>query len=114
MPFEDAAFEAAVYVLGFLATATIGYAVAARLLPAPRSKILSGRSWRLPVVCGISVSAAATLIEQTTDVLGGFIGHRHENLMLAGSAIFWSAMATATVLGIDALVFRLSAKKSQD
>ena len=114
IPFEDAAFDAALYVLGFLVTATIGYAVATGLLPAARSKLLGRRSWRLPVVCGVAVSCAATLIEQTTDVLGGFIGHQHGNLMLAGSAIFWSAMATAMVLGIDALIFRWSTKKSLD
>lgn len=114
MSFEDAALGAAGDVIGLLVTATIGYAVAKGLLPAARSKILSRCSWRLPVVCGIAVSAATTLIEPTTDVLGGFMGHRHEYLMLAGSAIFWSATATAMVLGIDALVFRLSAKESQD
>lgn len=114
IPFEDAAFDASKYVLGFLVTATIGYAAATEFFPAPRSRLLSGRPWRYPVVCGIAVSAAAKLVEPTTDVLGSFIGHGDEDLMLGGGALFWSATATAMVLGIDSLIFRLSAKKSKD
>lgn len=115
VPFEDAAFDAAGYVIGFLVAAAIGHAAALKILPAARSRMLTARSWRIPVACGIAVSAAAaTLVEPTTDVLGDFIGHRHENLMLAGSVIFWSGAATATIVGIDALVFRLSARNSRD
>lgn len=34
--------------------------------------------------------------------------------MLAGSVLVWSAAATAAILGIDAIAFRLRAKNRQD
>jgi hypothetical protein len=114
MPFADAAFDASMYVIGFLVTATIGHTVATKLCPAARSKLITGRSWRFPVACGIAVSAAATLVEPTLDFLGRVHGHRNENLVAAGCVIFYSAMATAVVLGIDSLIFRQSAKRSND
>lgn len=104
VPFEDAAFDAAKYVLGFLVTATIGHAAITEFFPAPRSRFLKGRGY--PVLCGIAVSTAALLVEPTSDVLGGFFGHGDENLMLGGSVIFWSAAATTAVLGLDRLLVR--------
>ena len=114
IPFEDAAFDASKYVLGFLIAATIGYVATTEFFPAPRSRLLSGRPWLYPVACGIAVSASAMLAEPTTDVLGEFFGHGDENPMLGGSALFWSAAATTGVVGIDRLAFRLSAKKPKD
>lgn len=114
IPFEDAALDAVKHVLGFLVSATIGHAATAEFFQAPRSQLLAHSSRRFPVVCGIAVAAAVMLVEPTTDVLGGFFGHGDENLMLAGSVIFWSSVATAMVFGIDALAFRWSAKRPQD
>ena len=107
VPLHDAIADAAIYVIGFIVTASIGHIVAVRLLPAARSKLLAGRTWRFPVICGIAVSCAATLVEPTTDVLAGFFGHNNDNAVAAGGAIFWSAMATALVLGTDWLLCRL-------
>lgn len=107
VPFEYAAVDAAIFVLGFLVTATVGHAAATGFLPAARSTLLAGRTWRFSVVCGIAVSLAAPLAETTEDVLGGFFGRRYGYVLLAGGAIFWSAMATAMVLGIDWLLCRL-------
>jgi hypothetical protein len=91
VPLEDAAFGAAGHVLGFLATASIGHAVAMWFLTAARSRLLTGRSWRYPVVCAIAVFGTAILVEPTADVLGEYFDHRSENLMAAGSVFFWSA-----------------------
>jgi hypothetical protein len=116
VPWRDAMADAVICVLGFLFTASIGHLVATRFLPKARSKLLTCRTCSFPVVCGMAVSIAATLVEPTTDVLGGFFGHRYDNVSAAGGAIFWSAIATAVVLGIDWLFCRLGRKadKSQD
>jgi hypothetical protein len=107
VPLHVAAADAGIYVLGFLVTACIGHVVTTWFLPAARSKLLTGCAWSFPFICGIAVSIATTLVEPTTDVLGGFFGHRYENALAAGGVIFWSAIATAVVLGVDWLFCRL-------
>jgi hypothetical protein len=106
MPLQVAVVDAGIYVLGFLVTASFGYVVATSFLPAPRSKLLAGRLWAFPVACGLVVSLASTLIEPTTDVLGRFFSHRHDDVWAAGGTILWSAISTLVVLGIDWLSCR--------
>lgn len=107
IPLWDSLADVAVYVLGFLASGAVGHLCATIVLPPVRSKALASRSWAFPVACGIAFSlATATCVEATTDVLGRWLGHAYENTMVAATATAWSAIATACVIGVEALICR--------
>lgn len=105
---SDRLAETAAFVLGFLATGAIGHICATIVLPPVHSKILASRPWAFPVACGVAFSlVTATCVEATTDVIGRWLGHAYENTMVAVTATVWSAVASACVIGVDALICRL-------
>lgn len=105
----DRLAETATFVLGFLAAGAIGHICATIVLPPVRSKILASRPWAFPIACGIAFSlATATCVENTTDIIGRWVGHAYEDAMVATTATAWSAIATASVIGVDAIICRLT------
>lgn len=91
------------YPLGFLVTATIAYAISVAVMADIRSRLMSSYHWMFPLSSGILINlfTFCGLVEDSTDVIGRLVGHRHQNLMLIGSIAAWTVVSTIISLGFD-------------
>jgi len=89
--------------LGFAVAATLGHVGVVAFTARVRARFFADRSWAFPLCCGLLLTAFTLtgLVENSTDVVGRIIGHRHEHAIVVASVLIWSAIATGVVAGFD-------------
>ena len=96
------------YPLGFFLTATVGYLLTVLFTADTRAKFFNNHKWVFPLLCGVllTVFMFTGLVENSTDVVGYYIGHKYEHIMLIVSVLFWTMMAIGVVIVVDRFLSR--------
>jgi len=98
--------EAVRYAAWFVGLSIVGYLLAMTAFGGHRSRADGRRWWMLPLSSGLFFSLFLVwFVEGTTDVVGQHLGYRGLWVLVA-SMIFWSALATAALIGLDRSLHR--------